>query len=89
VAVRLVAFGLDGTLIRGRNALEVLGDAFGRPEWADRMDILSMRGETSEQMRTGWARGGPSRGPSGVARCPPCASPPERMRPSGSCTSEG
>jgi phosphoserine phosphatase len=43
VAVRLVAFGLDGTLIRGRNALEVLGDAFGRPERAHRMDILSMR----------------------------------------------
>jgi phosphoserine phosphatase len=68
VAVRLVAFGLDGTLIRGRNALEVLGDAFGRPEWADRMDILSMRGETSQQMRS---RVGPWRPIPRAERCRP------------------
>jgi phosphoserine phosphatase len=51
VAVRLVAFDLDGTLIRERNSLTVLGAAFDRPEWADRMEILYMRGESPEQMR--------------------------------------
>jgi len=51
VGVRLVAFDLDGTLIRGRNALAVLGAAFDRPEWVDRMEILHMRGESPEQMR--------------------------------------
>ena len=46
-----MAFDLDGTLIRERNSLTVLGAAFGRPEWADRMEILYMRGESPEQMR--------------------------------------
>jgi FMN phosphatase YigB (HAD superfamily) len=33
MAVRLVAFDLDGTLIRGPNALAVIGAALRRPEW--------------------------------------------------------
>ena len=49
--IRLVAFDLDGTLIRGRNSLTVIGTALRRPEWEQRMEILYMRGETPEQMR--------------------------------------
>lgn len=48
--VRLVAFDLDGTLIRGRNSLSVIGAALRRPEWEERMEILHMRGETPEEM---------------------------------------
>ncbi|HEY7651781.1 MAG TPA: haloacid dehalogenase-like hydrolase [Methylomirabilota bacterium] len=48
--IRLVAFDLDGTLIRGRNSLSVIGAALGRPEWEERMEILHMRGETPQEM---------------------------------------
>jgi phosphoserine phosphatase len=51
VPIRLVAFDLDGTLIRGRNSLAVLGAALRRPEWETRMEILYMRGETPAAMR--------------------------------------
>jgi phosphoserine phosphatase len=50
MAIRLVAFDLDGTLIRGRNSLAVIGAALGRPEWQEQMEILYMRGETPDQM---------------------------------------
>jgi phosphoserine phosphatase len=46
-----VAFDLDGTLIRGRNSLAVLGTALRHPEWEEQMEILYMRGETPDQMR--------------------------------------
>jgi phosphoserine phosphatase len=49
--IRLVAFDLDGTLIRGRNSLAVVGAALHRPEWEERMEILKMRGETPEKMK--------------------------------------
>jgi phosphoserine phosphatase len=49
--IRLVAFDLDGTLIRGQNALAVIGAAVGHPEWEQQMEILYMRGETPEEMR--------------------------------------
>jgi phosphoserine phosphatase len=49
--IRLVAFDLDGTLIRGRNSLAVVGAALGRPEWQEQMEILYMRGQTPDQMR--------------------------------------
>jgi phosphoserine phosphatase len=49
--VRLVAFDLDGTLIRGRNSLAVIGAALRRPEWEEQMEILYMRGEAPEEMR--------------------------------------
>lgn len=49
--IRLVAFDLDGTLIRGRNSLAVVGAALRRPEWEERMEILCMRGEGPEEMR--------------------------------------
>jgi HAD superfamily phosphoserine phosphatase-like hydrolase len=48
--IRLVAFDLDGTLIRGRNALAVIGAALGHPEWEEQMEILSMRGEMPDEM---------------------------------------
>jgi phosphoserine phosphatase len=51
VPIRLVAFDLDGTLIRGRNALAVLGAAVGRPDWEQRMEILSMRDASPDEMR--------------------------------------
>jgi phosphoserine phosphatase len=50
VAIRLVAFDLDGTLIRGYNALAVVGIAHGHPEWEKRMEILSMRGMSPAAM---------------------------------------
>ena len=49
--IRLVAFDLDGTLIRGRNSLAVISEALGRPEWEERMEILHMRGAAPEEMR--------------------------------------
>jgi phosphoserine phosphatase len=49
--IRLVAFDLDGTLIRGRNSLAVIGAALRRPEWEEQMESLYMRGETPEGMR--------------------------------------
>jgi len=49
--IRLVAFDLDGTLIRGRNSLAVVGGALGHPEWEQQMEILYMRGESPEAMR--------------------------------------
>lgn len=49
--VRLVAFDLDGTLIRGRNSLAVVGAALGHSEWERQMEILYMRGEAPEKMR--------------------------------------
>ncbi len=51
MAVRLVAFDLDGTLIRGPNSLAVIGAALRRPEWEEQMEILHMRGEAPEDMR--------------------------------------
>jgi len=54
---RLVAFDLDGKLIRGRNSLAVIGAALCRPEWEKQMEILYMRGETPEEMRSGLIRG--------------------------------
>ena len=51
MAIRLVAFDLDGTLIRGRNSLAVIGAGLGHPEWEMDMEILHMRDETPEQMR--------------------------------------
>ena len=51
MANRLVAFDLDGTLIRGRNSLAVLGTVLRHPEWEQQMEILYMRGETPDQMR--------------------------------------
>jgi HAD superfamily phosphoserine phosphatase-like hydrolase len=51
MTIRLVAFDLDGTLIRGRNSLAVIGAALGRPEWERQMEILYMRDETPEEMR--------------------------------------
>ena len=51
MAVRLAAFDLDGTLIRGRNSLTVLADGFMSPDWTLRMEILEMRGEDVEAMR--------------------------------------
>jgi phosphoserine phosphatase len=51
MTIRLVAFDLDGTLIRGRNSLAVIGAALRRPEWEKQMEILYMRGETPEEMR--------------------------------------
>ena len=51
MAVRLVAFDLDGTLIRGPDSLTVLAAGFARPEWAERMEILGMRGEDAAAMR--------------------------------------
>ena len=50
--IRLVAFDLDGTLIRGRNSLAVLGAALCHPEWEQQMEILYMRGEAPEEMGT-------------------------------------
>src|SRR5438132_12666056 len=55
--IRLVAFDLDGKLIRGRNSLAVIGAALCRPEWEKQMEILYMRGETPEEMRSGLIRG--------------------------------
>lgn len=52
MAVRLVAFDLDGTLIRGPNALAVIGAALRRPEWEEQMEILHMRGAAPEEMRS-------------------------------------
>jgi len=49
--IRLAAFDLDGTLIRGRNALAVIGAALRRPEWEEQMDILYMRGAAPEEMK--------------------------------------
>src|SRR5439155_14974381 len=49
--IRLVAFDLDGTLIRGRNSLAVIGAGLGHPEWEKQMEILYMRDETPEEMR--------------------------------------
>jgi HAD superfamily phosphoserine phosphatase-like hydrolase len=51
--IRLVALDLDGTLVRGdgANCGAVIAEAFGQPEWIERMEPLSMRGETAEQMR--------------------------------------
>jgi phosphoglycolate phosphatase-like HAD superfamily hydrolase len=46
MAIRLVAFDLDGTLIRGRNSLAVIGAGLGHPEWEMDMEILHMRDET-------------------------------------------
>jgi HAD superfamily phosphoserine phosphatase-like hydrolase len=51
MAIRLVAFDLDGTLIRGRNSLAVIAAALHRPEWEERMEILEMRGESPEEMK--------------------------------------
>jgi phosphoglycolate phosphatase-like HAD superfamily hydrolase len=51
MTIRLVAFDLDGTLIRGRNSLAVIGAGLGHPEWEKDMEILYMRDETPEQMR--------------------------------------
>lgn len=48
--IRLVAFDLDGTLIRGRNSLAVVGAALGHPEWEQQMEILYMRGQGPEEM---------------------------------------
>jgi phosphoserine phosphatase len=48
--IRLVAFDLDGTLIRGPNSLAVIGAALGRPVWEEQMEILYMRGETPDEM---------------------------------------
>lgn len=48
--IRLVAFDLDGTLIRGQNSLAVMGAALRRPEWAEQMEILYMRGQTAHEM---------------------------------------
>jgi phosphoserine phosphatase len=48
--IRLVAFDLDGTLIRGRNSLAVVGTALGHPEWEQQMEVLYMRGEAPEEM---------------------------------------
>ncbi len=49
--IRLVSFDLDGTLIRGRNSLAVVGAALCHPEWERQMEILNMRGETPAEMR--------------------------------------
>ena len=51
MSVRLVAFDLDGTLIRGRNSLTVVGHGLGHPEWSERMEIIYMRGRTADEMR--------------------------------------
>ena len=51
MAVRLVAFDLDGTLIRGPNSLAVIGAGLGHPEWEEQMEILHMRGAAPEDMR--------------------------------------
>ena len=48
--IRLMAFDLDGTLIRGRKSLTVIGAALSHPEWTDQMEILKMRGQSSEEM---------------------------------------
>ena len=66
--IRLVAFDLDGTLIRGRNSLAVLGTALGHPEWEQQMEILHMRGEAPEEMRR---RVAPWRGLSTAELCRP------------------
>lgn len=66
-----MAFDLDGTLIRDRNSLTVLGAAFDRPEWVDQMEILDMRGETPEEMRS---RVAPWLSISRTERCGPLAS---------------
>ncbi|HME93091.1 MAG TPA: haloacid dehalogenase-like hydrolase [Methylomirabilota bacterium] len=50
MSIRLVAFDLDGTLIRGPNALAVMGAALGHPEWEQQMEILSMRGVSAAVM---------------------------------------
>jgi HAD superfamily phosphoserine phosphatase-like hydrolase len=50
MSIRLVAFDLDGTLLRGRNALTVIAHALDHPEWEQQMEILNMRGESSDQM---------------------------------------
>jgi phosphoserine phosphatase len=50
--IRLAAFDLDGTLIRGQNSLAVIGAALRHPEWERRMEILYMRGATPEEMGT-------------------------------------
>lgn len=50
--IRLAAFDLDGTLIRGQNSLAVVGAALRHPEWEQRMEILYMRGATPEEMGT-------------------------------------
>src|SRR5580704_5680618 len=86
MSIRLVAFDLDGTLIRGRNSLTVVADALHRAEWEQQMEIWYMRGETPEQMRErvaqhpalpGWepGRGGPGDPPPvtvpGPAETPP------------------
>lgn len=48
--IRLVAFDLDGTLLRGRNALAVVANALDHPEWEQQMEILHMRGEAPAEM---------------------------------------
>jgi phosphoserine phosphatase len=52
MAIRIVAFDLDGTLIRGRNSLAVIGAGLGHPEWERQMEILHMRDETPDEMRS-------------------------------------
>lgn len=48
---RLVAFDLDGTLIRGTNCVQTIGRAMGRPEWGDQFEVLHMRHESAEVVR--------------------------------------
>lgn len=50
--IRLVAFDLDGTLVRGPglNCGALIGDTLGHPEWTERMEPLHIRGETPERM---------------------------------------
>ena len=50
--IRLGAFDLDGTLIRGQNSLAVIGAALRHPEWEHRIEILYMRGATPDEMGT-------------------------------------
>lgn len=49
---RLVAFDLDGTLIREANCVQTIGRQMGHPEWGDQFEVLTMRHERPQVVRT-------------------------------------
>jgi hypothetical protein len=76
MALRLVAFVLDGTPIRGDNSIAVVGGALGHREWESRMEILHMREESPEARRSraapwlGFSRDELCRPPAGAGLAP-------------------
>lgn len=49
--LELVAFDLDGTLIRGDNCVQTIGRGMGRPEWGEQFEVLRMREQSAEVVR--------------------------------------